>query len=234
MFDEEILEQSRLENNESETQQQETQQVTEQQRHFKNLREKAERLQKERDEAVSYIKSMESQKQQSQEVQDEDSFEIDPEELAAGKHINKMAGKIKKLENQLRNYQQQSHESLVEARIKAKYSDFDDVVSSQNIEALKNIHPELWNTLNTSPDLYNKAISAYTLIKNLGIAPQHGYDNEKEIVQKNYNKPRSSSIVSPQLGDSPITRANAFENGLTDELKKQLYKEMTQSMRKTY
>lgn len=32
--------------------------------------------------------------------------------------------------------------------------------------------------------------------------------------------------LSPQQGDSPLSKANAFANGLTEDLKKQLQKEM--------
>lgn len=238
MIDEQNMAQEIIEQapeNESHVTQEQQPKLTGNQKNFAALREKAERLQRERDEAINYIKSLQEQGNSTkQDSLEEDNFnEIDPEELAAGKHINKVVSKIKKLENELNTYKQHSQESITEARIKSKYADFDDVVSVQNVESLKNLYPELWSTINSNNDLYNKAVSAYTLIKNLGLmAPD--YTQEKTVVNKNFNKPRNSAMVGPQLGDTPLTKANAFENGLTEELKKQLYKEMIEASRKTY
>ncbi len=50
-------------------------------------------------------------------------------------------------------------------------------------------------------------------------------------IQKNASKPKPLASVNPQQGDSPLSRANAFANGLTEELKDQLRKEMSESRR---
>lgn len=69
------------------------------------------------------------------------------------------------------------------------------------------------------------------MIKNLGIVPQEVPNTEQERVNKNMAKPRPLISASPQQGDSPLSHANAFANGLTDDLKKQLWKEMDQIRR---
>jgi len=48
-------------------------------------------------------------------------------------------------------------------------------------------------------------------------------------VQANTAKPRPLTSVSPQSGESPLSRANAFAEGLTPELKKNLFKEMQEA-----
>jgi hypothetical protein len=144
-----------------------------------------------------------------------------------------MGRKIKALEQKIQGYQQQSAESTVEAKLKYQYPDFDKIVSADNIRQLSSSYPELAATINSSSDLYSKAVSAYTLIKKLGIAPAEDmYSQEREVAQRNAAKPRPLASVSPQQGDSPLSHANAFANGLTPELRKQLHKEMVEAMKK--
>lgn len=203
-------------------------QETGQQKHFRELRQKMERMQRERDEALNYIKNIEAKAtvNSSSNSNDDEDFSLDPDAIAEGKHISRVNNKIKKLEDQLRNYQQQSHESVTEAKLKAKYNDFDRIVSQDNVEVLRKSYPEIWATINSTPDLYNKAVSAYTLIKELRLVPDDSFDEDKMAVQRNVAKPRPLTSVSPQQGGSPLERANAFANGLTEDLKDQLRKEM--------
>jgi len=200
---------------------------------FRELRQKMDRIQRERDDALNYIKNIEAKAVANipDNISDDEDFNLDPDAIAEGKHISKVAKRIKDLEKQLKNFQQQSTETVTEARLKAKYQDFDKVVSKENVEALRDSHPELWSTINSTPDLYNKAVSAYTLIKELRLTPDNSYDAEKQLVQQNAVKPKPLTSVSPQQGDTPLSRANAFANGLSDELKHQLRKEMEDARR---
>jgi hypothetical protein len=197
------------------------------------LRERAERIERERDEALNRLQQIENRNKPVEPQEDDLAINIGADDLAEGKHLNKMATKIKKLEEQIKNYQYQSTTLTAEARLKAEHPDFDKVVSKENIEILKESYPELAMTLQESSNLYTKAKSAYTLIKKLGIHTDENYDKERELVQKNAAKPKPLAAVSPQQGDSPLSRANAFANGLTPELKEQLYKEMLEA-RKGY
>jgi len=202
---------------------------------FRELRAKAERAERERDEAVKYIKqlqeSQQPQKQQQPSVDDDIDFNLDPNDYVEPKHLNKFKNKIKNLEQQLQNQQQQAALMTTETRLKSQYPDFDKVVSKDNIEALRYAYPEIAETLNSSTDLYSKAVSAYTLIKKFGIAQEinSNYDQDRELVKKNATKPRPLVSASPQQGTSPMAMANAFQNGLTDDVKRQLYKEMIEA-----
>lgn len=197
-------------------------QETAQQKNFRELRNKLDRLQRERDEAIHYIKDIEAKANANNNIPvvDDEDFNLDPDAIAEGKHISKVANKVKKLEQQ-----------LTEARLKAKYQDFDKIVSQDNVEALRQSHPEIWATINSTSDLYNKAVSAYTLIKELGISRNDSYDQDKMLIQQNAAKPKPFAAVSSQQGDSPLSKANAFAGGLTDQLKGQLIKEMVEAMK---
>lgn len=183
---------------------------------WKLLREKAERAEKRAAELEAALLEASARKQEAPE--EDKSFSLDEDAIAEGKHVNHVNKKLQKLESQ-----------LIEARLKTQYPDFDSVVSSENIANLRAAYPELASTIHATTDLYSKAVSAYTMIKKLGIAPQaDAFQAEKEMAQRNAAKPKSLASISPQQGDSPLSRANAFANGLTDDLKKQLWKEMNQ------
>lgn len=198
---------------------------------FKALRDSKERAERERDELYRRVQEMEQgRKKPAEPVPSEDeNFRIAPDDFVEGKHLKKVEEKMRKMEEQIRNYQDKSSEMAIEATLKAQYRDFDKVVCKENIEALRAAHPEIAQTLNTSDDLYAKASSAYKLIKQFGIHKEDVFKEDRELAQNNSAKPRPLTSVSPQQGDSPLSKANAFANGLTDELKKQLLKEMNQA-----
>lgn len=170
-----------------------------------NLRRQLEQAQRERDAALKQL-------------QDKNDGVLNDDDLAEGKHLNRVQREIKQLK-----------EELVQTRIKAQYHDFDSVVNMDNLNILRDSYPELMATLQNSPDLYTQASSAYTLIKKLGIIPDQQDINNRVRVQQNTMKPRPASTVGPQQGESPLTKANAFAEGLTDDLKKQMNKEMNQA-----
>jgi len=201
-------------------------------KNFKALREAKERIEKERD--LALLKLQEHDKKTQHAIVEENyDINLGEDDLAEGKHLKKVSAHIKKLESQLKSYQQQSSEIGVEAKLKSQYPDFDNVVCKDNIELLRNAYPEIAQTLNSSTDLYNKAVSAYTMIKKLGIQKEDNFQQQRELAQKNSAKPKPLTSVSPQQGDSPLSHANAFASGLTEDLKKQLYREMIESAKKS-
>ena len=204
-------------------------------KHFKAVRELKERAERERDEAIKRAQDLEARyasPRNDQPVPDNSSdITLGNDELAEGKHLKAVVNEVNKLKNELKQYQSQSASSLVEARLKMEYPDIEKVVSKENIEILSMQYPDLADTINSSPDLYKKAVSAYTLIKKLGIQPEDNYQEDRARAQVNAAKPRPLTSVNPQQGDSPLSHANAFANGLTDELKSQLLKEMMNARR---
>lgn len=194
---------------------------------FRNLREKSERLERELEESRRYIKTIESSKSQSIQQDDED-IHIGDDDIAEGKHLRGYDKKIKKLEDQIKNHQRQSFEMTVEQRLRYKYPDFDKVVSKENVALLNETEPEIATSIGSSMDLESKGEAAYKIIKKLGLYQEDNYSEDRQRVQQNATKPRPVASVTPQRGDSPLSKANAFANGLTDELKTQLAKEMNE------
>lgn len=199
---------------------------------FSQLREERNKLKKERDEAFALLKQVEAAKQKESTSQDSD-FSIAPDDLVEGKHLSKYDREIKALRSQLESYKQQQNAIDAETRLKSQYADFDKVVNAETISALRDTYPDIAASLHATNDLYTKASSTYTLIKKLGLYQEDIYQKQRGVAEANAAKPRPLSSVNPQQGDSPLSKANAFAEGLTPELRAQLLKEM-QSYRKLY
>lgn len=201
---------------------------------FKAIREAKERAERERDALFSQMVEMQNRMQSKQEtsapkqepVYDDSDLSINEDDLVDGRYASKVANRIKNLESQLKNYQNQSHEAVVEARIRATFPDFESVVSKENVQMLNDQFPDIAKSLRDTQDIFSKASAAYTVIKKFGIHQESVYANDRAKAIINTQKPRPLASVSPQQGDSPLSKANAFANGMTSELKEQLRKEM--------
>lgn len=206
------------------------------------LREKAsrtEQLEKERDELLKHVLSSQSKPEQhkSKEVEpvEEDylsSLGLDDDSLVEGKHFKAYLKKQRDLERELAQYKQKSTMDSVEMKLKSQYQDFDKVVSADNLAKLRQANPELAEVIMATPDVYKQASIAYQMIKQYGIHKDPSYSPDKEIMAKNAAKPRSAAAAAPQVGSTPMSQANMFANGMTDEVKKALYKEMVESARR--
>jgi len=213
------------------------------QRSWKELRIKAERadqLERERDEAFRYAQAIEQEALRMQQYQrqpqeipepDYDYNTVGEEDLVDGKTLKKiLASESKKraqLEHNMRQNQQMSYETAISAQLKAEYADFDTVMTKENIAQLASLRPGLARSLAANPDLADKARETYQVLKDLGIyqSPSQRVAPPKQL-QRNATKPRSSNSINPQSGETPLNQANMFAGGLTPELKAALYKEM--------
>lgn len=183
------------------------------------LREAKERAEREKAELQAQLEAYRNQTKQ----------EETPEEfLDDTERLQKEVDTVKK---QLESYQKQQAMSADESRLKSIYSDFDQVVNNDTIAKLREVDPETAETIATSQaSLYARGAAAYKRIKELNLDDRYAKDRQK--AQENVNKPRPMNSVAPQTGDGPLSMANAFANGLTPELKKQLWAEMQAASKK--
>jgi len=166
----------------------------------------------------------------SREETPKQDLEYGDEDFVEGRHLKKEMESIKK---QLHAYKQQQVSSADETRLKSVYADFEKVVNPETIQRLKELDPETAETIATSnASLYARGAAAYKRIKEIGAYVEDNHKQDREKAQANIAKPRPLNSVSPQQGDSPLAMANAFANGLTPELKKQLWKEMNEATKR--
>lgn len=189
------------------------------QENIRQLRLRAEQLERERDEYMRYIQEQRAQQQKPQEQEPQ----LSPDDLVEWKYVQ---NEIKKVKDELNAYKQQAASSSAETKLNMQYNDFRSVVTEQNIARLRDEYPELAATISSNQDLYTKGAAAYTLIKRLGIAQEPQYVKSHTKVERNLQKPRAAESLGTQTGQSPLDQANMFSEGLTDELRKKLWKEM--------
>lgn len=194
---------------------------------------KADALQKERDEYYNLLKqihesSIRQQQQPRQEPEDDfDYNSIDDDDLPDGKTIKKVLQseqrKRQQLEKYIRDQQQFAYENQIRNELQSKFGDFDSVVSQENINKLRDMRPGLARSLHANPDLKEKAIETYYAIKDLGLYESASYSQDRERVKKNASKPRPTQSLGGRDTNDPLSYANAFSEGLTEELKRKLY-----------
>ncbi len=163
-------------------------------------------------------------------VEEDLSFNINDDDLVEGRTLSKVDKKIRRLEQEVAQQRTMNQQILVENRLKSQYPDFDQVVSRDNVDRLEAEYPEILYTLRQGTDLYAQGVSAYTMIKKLGIVPDDGLTSLNRI-RANTSKPRTATSIQSQKGDSPLSKANPFAEGLTEELKAQLLKDMNAAIR---
>jgi DNA/RNA-binding domain of Phe-tRNA-synthetase-like protein len=188
---------------------------------FRELRSKMERIEQERDEYARMVQQMQQPKQQQEE---DEEIRLNPDELVEGKHLSAYEKKLRKIEQKIQQQAQKNEAMNAEAMIRIEMPDFDKVVTKDAVQALQYQYPELAESIANNNNLHSKAKAAYQAIQKLNLS--QNYSTESEIITKNTAKPKPLASLSPAQGDSPLTHANAFANGLTQDLKDKLYKEM--------
>jgi hypothetical protein len=196
---------------------------------FKLLRQSKDKLQRELEEARALLAQRSAPKEEEQ----EESFDynLNPDDLAEGKHFLSLKKELNSLKKAREEDAKRSMVATAEMRIKADFPDFDKVASYENQKKLRELDSDIADSILATGDMYKAHAMAYKMIKLLNIHRDTTYDQSKEIAQKNSLKPKSLNSLAPQKSDTPLSHANAFANGLTSELTKQLIAEMNEARR---
>lgn len=199
---------------EPEPQAQEEPAESDKERNFRELREGKRQLEQEVRRLREDMERLSSPKEEAPAEPD-----LSDDDLVEGKHL-KVA--LQRIEARLAAAQS----AAVPDRLRSKFSDIDQVVTKENLEKLKHVEPELYSSILSGSDPYAKGVSAYKALKRFGIVEDDSYALEKEKVQKSHSRPMSTQAVK---GQGALHEANVFANGLTPELRKKLYQEMTEA-----
>jgi len=193
-----------------------------QEHNWNEARRKRDELEHEIFELRSKVSRLETQKPS----EDDDLSKLADDDIVTAKQAKNLATKMAR---QVADEVVRRRESeTLEERIKLKYSDFDQVVTKENIEIFKQNEPELAMSLAAlASDPYSQATAAYKLLKKHGLGTSEDMSKNKQKAEENSKKPVSVQSVTKQ--NSAIGNAHAFENGLTPELRKQLWKEMQEA-----
>jgi len=205
-------------------------QETEKEMNFRKLRESNEQLQREREQdrqmMIQLQEQLLKQNPQAQEAPKEvDEFaNLDKSDWSTIDQTEKLAERIadSRFEKKMAEYEAMRRKEEAPQRIKSKFQDFDSVVTEDNVKQLRALEPDVADALSLIGDEEAKAVAAYKYIK--AFVPQAAEATaSKQRIQENANQPKSLSAAA---GVSPLSQAGSFENGLTPDIKKQLYAEM--------
>jgi len=181
-----------------------------------------------------YNKRSEPSANQTRMQTPDETPDFSDEDLIEGKHLKKIIQKVtQQYDKKIDDIQKQSAEQSAEIRLKAQFSDFDEVITADNIKTLSTLYPEAYESMMYNPNLYAKGKAAYTLIKNLGIAHENPavIDAEKRL-SSNKNKVKSSATISPQASETPLARVGEYDRRvLTEERKEQLRRQVAEAKR---
>ena len=198
---------------------------------MKTLRERAEAaerkvkdFERQMQERQGYSQPTESNKQLDKSADEE--ITIGDEELIEGKHLKKYISNVtKKYDRQLQEMKSQSAIDNAERALRAKYSDFDSVITEDNVNNFKALYPEEFSSVMSNTDPYARIKTAYTNIVNFGIAERtEGSPQTRDAVRRledNRTRPRAAAASPTTSGsDSPLARVGEFERRvLSDEMK---------------
>jgi len=213
-------------NHDVEAEHQESQnEVSNKEYNFQQLRKKTESLEKMNEELARKIAPYEEKVSQSSQpsIPPEDSWGLDDDELVEGRHIKTYIQELKGLKQA---YAMQAEEAKVN-KLKSQFPDIEKVITPDNIQKFQTAEPELYESLMSGKDTYKKGVSMYKTLKALGYANPET-DAVAERIAHNKSKPGTSNAIK-----SPSALSYAPEYmGLTEERKKQLYKEMIESAKR--
>lgn len=209
-----------------------------QDKNWRALREKHERLQKEFDETSKrsreyeelLFKIAQQQQQTSSPEPEEEQLNIQPDDWLTYEQFEKLNEKRTKrlVQQALDEDRRKRADEELPQRLSTQYPDFNSVVTEDNVKQLKALEPEVASALNRIDDKYAQAVAAYKYIKKL--VPDAAEQTEfKQRVEKNSKRPGSLSSVS----SSSLSQAQGFEKGLTPEVKAQLFREMQEASRRS-
>lgn len=183
----------------------------------RRARELEEQLKQQRSQALQQNTSPSSNNQMEE-------MNIGDDELIEGKHLKKYINNIaKQFERKFEEIQSNTAANQADARLKAQYQDFDQVVSQDNLKSLAAIYPEEYNSLMANPDLYGKAKTAYNMIKNFGIAESQYEDIDRRLAD-NRTKPRSAASAASQTAQTPLSRIGDYDRRILTEADKERYR----------
>jgi len=186
-----------------------------QDRNWAEARKALKELRAQNEELRAYVSQMNIQKQNPQEEEN-----ISPDDWITQKNLQR---ELQSLRAEMRA----KEADTVMDRLKSKFSDFDDVVTQENVDYLKEHDPELAASIQSlSGDPYQQGLAAYKLLKKTDYYLNRETMKEKKQIENNLNKPPSVNQVRKS---GALAEANRFDRGLTPELKKQLWAEMQEA-----
>lgn len=194
---------------------------------LRRLREEKERLQQElyqerkaKDDLLKYVTTSGKNK----EVEEVDP-DLESDQLVEVKDLAKVKLEMKKLKEQLDLSKHETWKQSIETRVKASCPDVDDIITRENIEALREKVPSLVSSIENQDYSVEKVEAMYSAITEMGIVKKKNnpFKQDKEQFKKNQNKPRQVNSVTSQKKENNVTSSNVSSVEKKAERRKLMY-----------
>lgn len=204
------------------------------------MRDRAEAAERRSQELERMVQQNLNQNQTSQKIQlvddEDDDSDISDDSYIEGRQYKKQLKAVKK---ELKETRKQFQEIAIrtatdqaEFKLKTQFSDFDSVVTKDNLEKLEMAKPSLYRSILATQDIYDRGYTAYEMIKASGMVQESPYEDQDRRLEQNRSKPRSAANISPQSSDTPLTRVGDYDRRvLTEDRKRQLMKQVEEAKR---
>lgn len=183
------------------------------------------RKMREKDQQIEELRNQFTQVTATNSSEEDELSRLSEDDILTVAQAKKLAQQMAK--NVAENVIKEREAKTVNERIELKYPDYGEIVTQENIKLAETLEPELAEVISKMDDPYTQRVSAYKLLKRI-TEKKDSSSLEKKKAQENAQKPLSVNAVTK---NSAIGNAHLFENGLTPELKSQLWKEMKDAMK---
>ena len=208
------------------------QDVPKEEKNYRSLREarelekeRADRAERELENVLSYLNQQTQGATKNKKQNSLEEFGISPDDFVEGKQFGKLNHQVKRFQEDTQHRLQQYEEVLAETQLKAKYNDFDNVVTAENVRQFCKEYPELSLPIQQG-NFFSRGNSAYKLIKKF-LVTDNKYARQEQKIKTNMHKPKSSATISASKSNSPLTKVTDFVDGKpTAEYRKRLREEM--------
>jgi len=195
---------------------------------IKNLRQAKQQAEYERDQMAQYIRNVEAQLGFQQQQSQQEAFQEDA--YVEGKDLNKVANQMNQMKQELDQWRSYSEEMTAELKLNNEFSDFNNVVTADNVKTFLKKYPELKSSIQNNDPLYNRGKATYRLIKKFMKEDQQPVNQHNQVkVDTNTGKPIPTTAIKDQQ-NSPLNIAGRLANGYNEEIGAALEEEMYEAI----
>jgi len=201
---------------------------------FRELRKKNEETER-RLKAAEQLLEEERMRSRYQQPPAPKEHSLDDDDIADVGYVKRELAKVQaelraereRQESERQQYQQQAAIN----RIASAYPDYQEILSDRNMELLRTLEPELYETIEAMPDVYKKGVAAIKAVKAFGVVGQDKYAKEKEAIQKQSARPKSANSINTSPSNSALNQAHAFTGVMDDSERQRVYDEAVRRSR---
>jgi predicted transcriptional regulator len=237
MFEENELVQEQIE---QEVEQPSAEQIAAQQKqekqenNFRELRKKNEQLERENKAALQYIEEQKLREKYAQQPQVQE-HELSDDDIPDVGYVKRKLAKVQAelVEERKRqdDIRRQYEISTAESKLASQFPEYKELLADKNIELLRTIKPQLMNSIDNIPDIYDRAVAAMDAVKAFGIVGHDQYAAEKAAFKATATKPKPINALNPSQSNSALNNAHNFTNVMSDDERKRVYEEAVRRSR---